>query len=57
VGKRSLHRGMQMKADGKGRTRQAGQPVFSPQVLAVGGEEQLAGIGQAKPLSVAIVRR
>src|SRR6266567_5038694 len=42
---------------GEGRSRQTGQPVLAAQILAIGGEKQLAGVDQAKALAIAVMRR
>src|SRR5712671_356279 len=54
---RGLHRRVQVKAYGEGRSRQTGHPVLAAQILTIGGEEQLAGVDQAKALAIAVMRR
>ena len=46
-----------MKAHCKGCAGPAGQPLFSAQILAIGGEKQLSRISQAEPSTVAVMGR
>src|SRR5205823_2895879 len=56
-GERRLDRGMQMKAHGELDARAAGQLVLAAQIVAVGGQIELARIGQTKARLVQIVPR
>src|SRR5437762_838013 len=56
-GERRLDRGMQMKAHCELDARAAGQLVLAAQIVAVGGQIELARIGQTKARLVQIVPR
>src|SRR6185312_11458689 len=54
---RGLHRGMQMEADGEALSGAALEPVLAAQILAIGGEEELAVMDEAEARRVAVMAR
>ncbi len=52
-----LDGGMEMEADGEAAPGRAGQRILAAQIVAVGGEEELARVAQAEGAAIAVMRR
>src|SRR6516225_4048271 len=46
---------MQVKAHGKSCAGPPGQPLLAPEILAVGGQEKLARVGQSEPPAISVM--
>src|SRR5581483_3991699 len=54
---RRLHQRMEMEADGKSLARAPGEAVLAAQILAIGGEKELARMGKPEGRLVAVMAR